>query len=175
MMILLLIVVLLCQYVSAQIPSLSSFFMSSNMQCPTSPVSMHAGCEVTISFKNTCEVVLNEMVTRINGQYGTWYDPHNNGTYTITSSSSKELDVDRKTGDGSGYTDKVLYTLTSSASNGCDMTGCSQSQVFSIADYGTNYCNIVNLYAAPYVNPTTLTYTEQVGKCTQVSSACTTV
>jgi hypothetical protein len=172
---LLLVVILLLQNVSSQLPSLSSFFMSSNIKCPSSPASMHAGCEVTITFDNTCDAVYNEMMSRVNDQYNNWHDPHNNGTYIITESSSKEISLDRKTGDGSGYTDKVLYTLTPSSTNGCDVTGCSESQVFSIGDYGTNYCNVRNLYAAPFVS-TTLTYTESVLKCTQSTpSACSTV
>jgi hypothetical protein len=151
-----------------------------SMKCPTSGSSVHAGCEVAITFTNSCDDVSNEMLARINGQYNAWHDPHNNGTYTLTSSSSsKEISVDRKTGDGSNYVDKIIYTLTPSASNGCDVTGCSQSQVFSIGDYGTNYCNVHNLYCSDdscYPQITRLSYTEQVLKCTQATvSSCSTV
>jgi len=177
LIILVLVMMIQISLVSSQLPNISSFFMSSSTKCPTSPATMHAGCEVAITFDNSCDAVYNEMMARVNGQYNSWHDPHNNGTYIITSSSpSKEIDLDRKTGDGSGYTDKILFTLTPSPVNGCAVTGCSASQVFSIGDYGTNYCNIYNLYSAPYLTTTSLTYTEQVLKCTQQTpSACATV
>ena len=178
MRIVIVLVVLILSMVSASY--LDAFRSNTgSMKCPTSGSSVHAGCEVAITFTNSCADVANEMVARVQGQYNAWHDPHNNGTYAITSSSSKDISIDRKTGDGSNYVDKIIYTLTPSASNGCDVTGCSQSQVFSIGDYGTNYCNVHNLYCSDdscYPQITRLSYTEQVLKCTQATvSACSTV
>lgn len=149
------------------------------MKCPTSGSSVHAGCEVTIAFTNSCSDVSNEMIARVNNQPTQWSDPHNHGLYSITSSSSSEIDVNRKTGDGSNYVDKIIYTFTPSNTNGCDVTACSESQVFSIGDYGTNYCNIHNLYCSddscdPQI--THLQYQEKVLKCTQATpNVCSTV
>jgi len=128
----------------------------------------HASCELTVDFSNSCGDVQTEMKARINGQYNEWHDPHNNGTYAITSSSGNELATSRLTGDKK-YTDLQLFTFTSNAQNGCTMTACSQSQVFSIKDFGTNYCNLLVLYANNGNKPVTkaLTYSESVGKCTE--------
>merc|ERR1719428_1441119 len=72
------------------------------------------------------------MKARVSGQYNTWHDPHNNGTYTLVSATDSELDMTRKTGNGK-YTDKLIFVFASGA-NGCLISGCSESQVFSIAD-----------------------------------------
>jgi hypothetical protein len=83
----------------------------------------------------------------------------------------------RLTGDGK-YTDKIIFTFEDSGSS-CNVGACSQSQVFSIGDAGTNYCNMYSLYCSesgchPLNNK--LVYTEKVGKCTEQSpQKCTTV
>merc|ERR1711982_185432 len=46
---------------------------------------------------------------------------------------------------GKVYTDKQLFTLTD-ANGGCQIQACSESQVFSIGDMGTNYCDVKMLY-----------------------------
>ena len=59
---------------------------------------------------------------------------------------------------------------------GCSVSACSESQVFSIGDYGTNFCNIHDLYCSDAAcKPITqLAYTEVAGKCTEQSpAACT--
>ena len=38
------------------------------------------------------------------------------------------------------------FVLTPSASGGCTLYGCSESQVTSYYDYSTNYCNLKDLY-----------------------------
>lgn len=148
----------------------------SAVKCPTSGSAVHAGCEVEISFKESCKVVHAEMTSRIQGQYSAWHDPHNNGTYTMTLNSDAEIDASRLTGDKK-YTDLMIFTFTDSGT-GCSVGACSESQVFSIGDYGTNFCNLHDLYCAdsgcrPF---TKLTYTEKVGKCTDDNVAqCLTV
>lgn len=82
-----------------------------------------------------------------------WVDPHNGGTYTIlndiynseeqiTQITGQRVTADRK------YTDIFIFTLEedSSGRDGCILSGCSESQVFSVLDYSTNYCNLRNLY-----------------------------
>jgi len=44
------------------------------------------------------------------------------------------------------YTDKFIFTFTDASDGGCEVTACSESQVFSILDYSTNFCNLRNLY-----------------------------
>lgn len=139
------------------------------MTCPKSDSFQHAGCEMTVTFQNTCDQVINEITTRVNSQYGGWHDSHNNGTYAITSQSKTQMDLNRVTGDKK-YTDKMIFTFTDSTSS-CDVTACSESQVFSISDYSTNYCNLHDLYCnddkCRPINK--LKYTESVGKCTESS------
>tara|TARA_R110002050_G_scaffold159843_1_gene289267 strand:- start:12 stop:404 length:393 start_codon:yes stop_codon:yes gene_type:complete len=112
---------------------------ASGMLCPDSPVSQHAGCEVTVQFKNACGQVRDEIENRVIGQYNRWHDPHNNGTYTLDDiSSDSTWYLHRLTGDLK-YTDKMIFTFTPTSTGGCAVTACSESQVFSIGDYGTNY------------------------------------
>ena len=161
-------------FVFAALALLSAFTQA--MKCPTSPSMMHAGCEVSITFpQSKCDDVIAETTKRVNGQYKSWYDPHNNGTYTITDGSTTDsMSLSRVTGDKK-YTDKMIFTYTSTSSGGCDVTACSQSQVTSLLDYATNYCNVHNLYCSddsckPF---TKLTYSESVGKCTDSTvSSC---
>ena len=84
-----------------------------------------------------------ELQARVAGQYEAWHDPHNNGTYTKESYggsfSTKRLTGDKK------YTDKQIFQLTASGSS-CKIEACSRSQVFSVYDGGTNYCDLKMLY-----------------------------
>merc|ERR1719198_1014370 len=84
-----------------------------------------------------------EMQARVNGQFQTWHDPHNNGTYTRQAYGGS-FSTARLTGDQK-YTDKQIFTLTDYGGS-CKIEGCSRSQVFSILDFGTNYCNLKMLY-----------------------------
>merc|ERR1711918_333605 len=59
----------------------------------------------------------------------------NRGSYSGTADAAQRVTGDQK------YTDKMVFTLTGSG-NTCQIEACSESQVFSIADFGTNYCNV---------------------------------
>merc|ERR1711920_59469 len=111
----------------------------SSYKCPGSAAWVYAWSEQTTSINAGCDAVMTEIMDRVNGKNG-WYDPHNRGTYSITSSSTNELDVQRKTGDGK-YTDKIVLQFESSDST-CVVKGCSESQVTSVMDFSTNFCNI---------------------------------
>ena len=78
------------------------------------------------------------------------------GTYTLESASTEQLQVQRRTGDNK-YTDKITFTLTPSGA-GCKMDSCSESQVNSITDYSTNYCNSAFVFVPPDVPCTTLVH-----------------
>ena len=84
------------------------------------------------------------MIARVNGQYATWHDPHNNGSYVITNNATN-LELSRTTGGAGTYTDHLAFAFTDSSS-GCELSGCSASQVYSIKDFSTNYCNLRMLY-----------------------------
>ena len=62
----------------------------------------------------------------------------------VTSSSASGLVGSRTTKNGQ-YTDKFGFSF-STVGAGCQVKGCSQSQVTSIADFSTNYCNLHDLY-----------------------------
>ena len=116
------------------------------------------------------------MKNRINGQKdGRWIDPHNNGTYAIISEELELFQISRTTGDGK-YTDLINFVFGAVDNTQCNVFACSESQVFSISDYGTNYCNIADLYCdSPACNPFyKLSYDEEVAKCTESNPAvCT--
>ena len=93
-----------------------------------------------------CATAFEEMLARVNGQYGNWHDPHNNGTYSVLASQPPgTLALSRRTGDGK-YTDKLTFTFADASSSTCSIAGCSESQVTSVADFSTNYCNLRMLY-----------------------------
>merc|ERR1712232_842822 len=72
-----------------------------------------------------------------------WYDQHNRGTYTEQNYGGA-FSASRLTGDKK-YTDKMIFDLTPDGNN-CKIEGCSESQVTSFADFGTNYCELKLLY-----------------------------
>merc|ERR1712183_482945 len=98
--------------------------------------------KITATAAASCDVVKAEMAARIAGENG-WYDQHNRGTNTAESYGG-DLSANRKTGDGK-YTDKMIFDLTADGDN-CKIEGCSESQVTSYADMGTNYCELKLLY-----------------------------
>lgn len=121
------------------------FAGASAIQCPGSPAMVHAKTTVDVVASTTCDKVANEMKARAKASSAhTWTDPHNNGTYALVSAQEGELQFTRVTGNGK-YTDKIVFTL-STEGDSCHIEGCSESQVTSVADYSTNYCNQFNLY-----------------------------
>jgi hypothetical protein len=64
----------------------------------------------------------------------------------------------------------MIFTFISQV-DGCAVTACSESQVTSIGDYGTNYCNLHDLYCnddeCHYFQH--LEYVEKVGLCTDAT------
>jgi len=138
----------------AKMIALSVFASGAAVQgakCPGSSAFVHASCstEVTVA-KASCKAVMDEMKQRVASQAaGGWYDPHNKGTYVVDGEDANELDLHRVTGDKK-YTDKMTFTFQDkgcgTAGCSCAVTGCSESQVTSIADFSTNYCNLRMLY-----------------------------
>lgn len=115
-------------------------------KCPGSDAWVHASMEVSVTADASCAAVEAEMTARVAGQStGAWFDPHNKGTYTIVKTSSSELDLTRTTGNGK-YTDKMIFTFSDDGSGKCTLSGCSESQVTSVSDFSTNYCNLRMLY-----------------------------
>mmetsp|Transcript_16656 Transcript_16656/g.25919 ORF Transcript_16656/g.25919 Transcript_16656/m.25919 type:complete len:246 (-) Transcript_16656:18-755(-) len=120
---------------------------------------VHAGCHITVTFTNNCDDVRDEVSWRINGQYDEWHDPHNNGTYSwVTNSSLEHWHFTRLTGDGK-YTDDIYYDFydiyngddvesLGTDGNGCQLVASSRSRALSVQDYGTNFCNIHDLYCS---------------------------
>uniref|UniRef100_A0A7S4UMD6 Uncharacterized protein n=1 Tax=Alexandrium monilatum TaxID=311494 RepID=A0A7S4UMD6_9DINO len=113
--------------------------------CPGSPAVIHAKAQVRVRVAGSCSDAMAEMRARVNGQFGRWHDPHNNGTYTLLRRGSSQLEFSRLTGDRR-YTDLLTFTFQDTGGASCLLEGCSESQVFSIRDYSTNLCNLCNLY-----------------------------
>lgn len=113
-------------------------------QCPGSAAWVYAWAEVDVTTTSDCATAKAEIDARVAGtQDGSWTDPHNGGTYAELKDDSY-LELSRTTANGQ-YTDKMDLTFTDSGS-GCVISGCSESQVTSIADFSTNYCNMRMLY-----------------------------
>eukprot|EP00620_Florenciella_sp_RCC1587_P015995 CAMPEP_0182559172 /NCGR_PEP_ID=MMETSP1324-20130603/2394_1 /TAXON_ID=236786 /ORGANISM="Florenciella sp., Strain RCC1587" /LENGTH=450 /DNA_ID=CAMNT_0024771405 /DNA_START=114 /DNA_END=1466 /DNA_ORIENTATION=+ len=150
-------------------------FVAASSYCPSSGSLLHAGCDLTLEFDDTCEDVSAEIEARVAGQYEAWHDPHNNGTYVLGSAADDLLALKRTTGDGK-YTDKMNFALAASSTGGCSVSACSESQVTSVIDGGTNHCNLMMLVCnsaagcAPLVHD--LTYTESVNSCSDSTSEC---
>lgn len=133
---------------------------------------IRAGCDVIIDFAHSCREVRSEIFNRVRGQSNHWHDPHNNGSYNFFGDqTTDEISLERISGSGSKikYTDNIVFSFVSSANNQyCRISATSNSQVFSILDFGTNFCNINNLYCSdegcrPFKF---LSYVYKVGKCT---------
>merc|ERR1712070_858834 len=97
------------------------------------------------------------------------------GTYSIGSSSDDLIALTRTTANGQ-YTDKLNMALADSSTGGCTVSACSESQVTSVVDYGTNHCNLMMLVCnsaagcAPVAHD--LTYTESVNSCSDSTTEC---
>jgi hypothetical protein len=127
---------------------------------------------VTFPRRTRCDAVREEILARLQGE-NQWKDPHNEGTYTLLEGSAAaagEIQGSRRTGDGK-YTDLFDFTFTESETGDCVVKACSESQVFSILDFSTNYCNLFALYcnsadACPVVHHE-LEYKEEYNRCWQ--------
>lgn len=140
--------------------------------CPDSPAYVHAQCQMSIAFDQPCEQVKKEIQSRIESK--DWVDPHNAGTYTLEGVDGEDdntFQVSRLTGDGK-FTDKLRLQFkgddNNNSSSKCTLAACSTSQVTSVLDFSTNYCNLRNLYAADAgVLHHALTYKETYDSCWQ--------
>lgn len=110
--------------------------------CPVSGPLLRAQCKVTATVATRCAFVTAEVRARVEGQRNDWHDPHNNGLYTITKDrpNTGALEMSRTTGDRL-FTDKMILTFTDRG-DVCVVDSCSASQVLSVGDFGTNYCNL---------------------------------
>mmetsp|Transcript_30358 Transcript_30358/g.56922 ORF Transcript_30358/g.56922 Transcript_30358/m.56922 type:complete len:352 (+) Transcript_30358:61-1116(+) len=115
--------------------------------CPGISWPMHAHCQVELTALANCDEVMGEMQARVVGiSDGSWHDPHNNGTYSLLDQSSESLEFQRVTGNKM-FTDKLKFTFEDfDGGRVCRIRGCSQSQIPSVADFSTNYCNLRMLY-----------------------------
>lgn len=144
---------------------------------------MRAGCNLTVDFSNSCSDVQREISQRVFGQTNKWHDPHNNGSYSFVGTPTKEKNLlERVSGTGSKvkYTDSIEFIFEPSQNDeSCRLSAKSSSQVFSILDFGTNFCNINNLYCSDNKACQSfgdLKYVYTVGKCTDPTlKSCYTV
>ena len=96
--------------------------------CPESDAVIHAWARTTVRFDAPCKTVKNEVLARIAGKNG-WSDPHNAGSYELTSSVGDVVAADHVTGDGK-FTDKLRFMFENAdGGDDCEVSGCSVSQV----------------------------------------------
>mmetsp|Transcript_60476 Transcript_60476/g.170387 ORF Transcript_60476/g.170387 Transcript_60476/m.170387 type:complete len:196 (+) Transcript_60476:89-676(+) len=117
------------------------------LTCPGIPSLTRAFAQVTVEAHASCERVRSEMLARVSSQPQKWHDPHNNGKYTHDGGKDPAvLRLTRLTGDHR-YTDAMELRLEDKKGAGrCAVQGCSESQVLSLLDFSTNYCNLRMLY-----------------------------
>lgn len=130
--------------------------------CPGSPSLIHARCKIAVHFDQPCSAVQAVMEARIAGVHDCKRKPGvYKGTYRFGS---------RTTGDEK-YTDLFKTMLSPTHDGKCTLSACSESQVPSVIDYSTNYCNLFNLYGN---SSSPLTFTERMDNCPQhdVSACC---
>jgi hypothetical protein len=121
--------------------------MDASASCPGSPATIHAKCEMKITFPSTnCESVQQEIAHRMAGDFG-WTDPHNDGTYKLDSINHGVLKGSRRTGNDK-YTDLFEMIFSLDKNGDCVVEACSESQVTSVVDFSTNFCNLHNLYCS---------------------------
>lgn len=129
-----------------------------------------------------CKQVLEEITLRLKHENG-WVDPHNNGKYELLSSTGATdengqhvvlVKASRQTGSGM-YTDLVNIQLKEDEDRTCVLETCSESQVTSILDFSTNYCNLHNLYCGEAscnaIKHEFVGYKEEYESCSQNSVA----
>ena len=135
---------------------------------------VRASCAADFTFNNPCFTVAHEISKRIHGQHlggaDAWHDPHNNGSYSFIHAMNPPLfKLYRVSGTASRqkYTDVVDLSFSVVNNGTCKMTAHSTSTVFSILDFSTNWCNMLNLVSSdPRARPfTRLNYTVSIGKC----------
>ena len=114
--------------------------------CPGSPSKAHAKCQLSVVVDAPCTVALRTVHGRVRGKNG-WMDckEPKPGMY-----SGAAWAAARVTGNGA-FRDKLAFHFepqggADPTSGTCKLTACSESQVDSIIDYSTNYCNLRNLY-----------------------------
>merc|ERR1712166_884308 len=118
---------------------------AAGMSCPsTAAIGPAAGMKISTVAATSCDKVAAEIKARVNGQSSkAWHDPHNNGKYTLENYGGT-VSTSRLTGDDK-YTDKQIFTLAPDGDN-CKIDACSRSQVTSVFDKGTNYCDLKMLF-----------------------------
>jgi hypothetical protein len=105
---------------------------------------IHAMSQMSVTFENSCADVAAEIQARGNQENG-WIDPHNNGKYTVLAANSNLITTKRVTGNRV-FTDKQTFAMSASASGGCEVQMCSESQGTSANDGGTNLCDMFDLF-----------------------------
>merc|ERR1712080_575818 len=109
-------------------------------RCPGSPARTRAWCRMTVNIHASCNKVKTEILARVAGD-DRWYDPHNKGTYTLVSDTNDYIEIKRLTGNRK-YTDIMDFEFTNPEPTSCIVLACSESQVPSVIDFNTDYCNL---------------------------------
>eukprot|EP00437_Effrenium_voratum_P035062 CAMPEP_0181463144 /NCGR_PEP_ID=MMETSP1110-20121109/34763_1 /TAXON_ID=174948 /ORGANISM="Symbiodinium sp., Strain CCMP421" /LENGTH=180 /DNA_ID=CAMNT_0023587833 /DNA_START=119 /DNA_END=661 /DNA_ORIENTATION=- len=116
--------------------------------CPGSPVPSgdHAACSESLVFKASCFSVQEEIEARIGLNMDRKKLP---GNYTLLASETgvctKASRATSPFADPGPFTDLFGFRYVTDGSD-CHVLACSESQVKSLCDFSTNFCNLFNLY-----------------------------
>merc|ERR1719272_2472059 len=126
-----------------------------------------------VTFPDTqCDTVCTEVLARISGQTTStphWTDPHNGGMYKLINSQCVDIKGTRAPGSKAKQPVPDMFGMSFTQDGAdCKLQACSESQVFSVLDFSTNYCNLHDLYCGsedncPFVQHDLKGYTED--KC----------
>jgi hypothetical protein len=103
-----------------------------------------------VSFEEECEEVRGVIESRVAAQQsGHWRDPHGGGVYHMDYNTTSEINLHRNGPPNEPYDryDKMTFTF-SPYNQGCLVGACSVSQVTSVLDQNTNFCNLHDLYCS---------------------------
>ncbi|CAE7251079.1 unnamed protein product [Symbiodinium natans] len=118
--------------------------------CPGSPVPAgdHSACSESIVFQAPCASVQQEIEARIRLNMDR---KQLLGNYTLLDSEAgactKASRATNPHADPGPFTDLFGFRYMSAGSH-CHVLGCSESQVESLCDFSTNFCNMFNLYCS---------------------------
>mmetsp|Transcript_164378 Transcript_164378/g.315736 ORF Transcript_164378/g.315736 Transcript_164378/m.315736 type:complete len:258 (-) Transcript_164378:31-804(-) len=136
-------------------------------QCPGSSAGMRAWHKISVQANVDCDKAKAEVKGRANGEGG-WQDPAI-GMSTKLLAEGDQIKVERKSG---AFTDHVLFSFNGTSSS-CKITGCSESQGQSMADFGSNFCNSYNFMCGMEEGccPSTMGWEYKISELTTVAKS----
>ena len=114
---------------------------------------LHAHCQMTTTFNDTCDNVYTSLDTAVKS----FKDPAS-GIYAVKEEGANQYVWVTRTTPTKHYVDDIIFETNSAADGSCSVVSKSRSQTTSYYDYDTNFCNMYNVFrgqAITFTAPTT--------------------